>query len=54
MTDWDKLIEETTAIARKQRKESYDQGYRWGMIDGYYKGHKDSLDQMKEAMGWTT
>ena len=50
MTDWDRLIEETSRIHKDNMRDAYERGYRWGAIEGYSEGHKDALEQMKGKM----
>jgi len=52
MTDWDKLIEETTEIHREQMEDAYQRGYRWGLIEGKQIGNQEMLKMMKEKMEW--
>jgi ribosome modulation factor len=54
MTDWDRLIEETSKIHRDNMEDAYHRGYTWGLIEGKRQGNEEMLQLMKEKMEWTT
>ena len=52
MTDWDRLIEETSKIHRDNMRDAYERGYMWGLVEGKRLGNEEMLQWMKEKMEW--